>query len=169
MAERNHALTWFVRRHSLDEIFWHLADTSGGEDACWPWQGRRSHQNYGRVVKDGVFYAAHRLSLLVHGVEMPDGSVIDHVCHNADPDCAGGFTCEHHACVNPRHLEPVSERVNILRGKGPAAQAARRTHCPAGHELAGSNLLNSSSGFRICKSCKKARGLDLRARVRAAH
>jgi hypothetical protein len=28
-----------------------------------------------------------------------------------------------------------------------------KTHCPAGHELAGTNLLKSLEGFRNCRTC----------------
>ena len=52
---------------------------------------------------------------------------------------ASGF-CRNPACVNPDHLEPVSIRENLLRGVGPSAQHAKKTHCPAGHSYAGKNL-----------------------------
>lgn len=159
MTETNHALTWFVRRHTLEECFWHLADTSGGDDACWPWQGRLSLQGYGRVVKDGVFHAAHRLSLDLHGVEIPDEHQVDHTCHNNDLSCVAtdADPCLHRRCVNPRHLEPTTARENVIRSSGTVAgRNARKTHCPHGHPLVSGNLLDTASGYRICLTCKTA-------------
>ena len=171
MTEDNHALAWFVRRHDLEEIFWHLTDVSAGEGSCWPWMGRRTSDHYGRVMKDGVLHQAHRLSLELHGIEIPVGYHVDHVCHNTDPTCEstplGG--CLHRLCVNPRHLEPVPVDVNVLRGHGYCAQQARKTHCPAGHPLDGDNLLNSASGFRICRECKRTQVAKRNARVKIAY
>lgn len=54
---------------------------------------------------------AHRIAYeRVYG-PIPDGKVIDH-------------TCGQRACVNPEHLEPVSQAVNIRRGRGTKLTAA---------------------------------------------
>lgn len=141
---------------SRDEAFWYLTDQAEG-DECWLWQGTVTLRGYGRLRKDGIYYPAHRISYEIHYGEIPEGLVIDHLCHNRDPECNASTECLHRSCVNPAHLEAVPERVNILRGKGVCAIAAHKTHCPQGHPLAGDNLLNSASGYRICKACKSGR------------
>ena len=47
---------------------------------------------------------------------IPQGLVIDHLCRNK-------------SCVNPAHLEAVTNTENVLRGEAPSAKAARKTHC----------------------------------------
>ena len=69
--------------------------------------------------------------------------VLDHLCRNT-------------LCANPNHLEPVTTRVNVLRGESPSAHAARATHCPQGHPLNDQNM-RVYSGARVCLPCKRAR------------
>jgi hypothetical protein len=77
-------------------------------------------------------------------VEIPSGMEPDHLCRV-------------HCCVNPQHVEVVTGRINTLRGEGPSAQAARRTHCLSGHLLGGINLgvRSRGNGERYCKECKR--------------
>jgi hypothetical protein len=82
---------------------------------------------------------AHRVSyVLAHG-SIPDGLQLDHLCRNK-------------LCVNPTHLEAVTARENTLRGVSVAAVNAKKTHCPRGHELSGSNLL-AYRKVRSCRAC----------------
>lgn len=77
---------------------------------------------------------------------------IDHLCRNR-------------ACCNPKHLEAVTQRVNILRGKGFPARHALVTSCPAGHAYTPANTYVSSRNQRICRACKAARERDRRKRA----
>jgi hypothetical protein len=54
-------------------------------------------------------------------------------------------------------MEPVTRGVNTLRGNSPAAQSARKTHCPFGHPYAGDNLRINGDGSRHCRACDRAR------------
>lgn len=65
--------------------------------------------------------------------------------------------CRNRGCVNPAHLEPVSNRTNALRGLSFSATNARKTHCYMGHELSGSNLVLRAHGWRMCRRCRKER------------
>ncbi len=89
---------------------------------------------------------AHRVSYELIKGKIPDGLTLDHLCRNTK-------------CVNPDHLEPVTAKVNVLRGNGYYAQAKRHTHCPKGHELVGNNLDPASlkQGIRRCLICRRER------------
>ena len=66
--------------------------------------------------------------------------------------------CRVTLCGEIRHLEEVTNRVNILRGMGPSAINARKTHCARDHELLGPNLYSfqrlGRKPERQCKKCK---------------
>jgi hypothetical protein len=87
---------------------------------------------------------AHRIAYLLTGQTIPSGWHVDHLCRN-------------HACCNPRHLEAVTHRENLLRGATVAAAHARKTHCPHGHLYAGDNLVTRRNGQRVCRTCQRAR------------
>lgn len=82
------------------------------DDGCWVWQGAvvtnvRGTHPYGKVVKridsKDVTYLAHRIAYEQAVGPIPKGLVIDHLCRNT-------------LCVNPDHLEAVTQRVNVARG-----------------------------------------------------
>lgn len=86
---------------SVAERFWAKVDTSAGPDGCWPWTAFCHPINgYGhfRVDSSGMTHA-HRVSYeLSTGDQLGDRHV-DHACRNP-------------ACVNPRHLRPVTHKQN---------------------------------------------------------
>lgn len=61
---------------------------------------------------------AHRAAYELLVGPIPEGLQIDHVCHSRDLACAGGWHDPHKACVNPRHLEPVTHAENMARTSG---------------------------------------------------
>jgi hypothetical protein len=112
---------------------------------------------------------AHRVAyeLLIGAV--PNDLTLDHLCHTRDAACPGGRTCPHRRCVNPAHLEPVSGRVNRLRGRSPAAANVHKTHCPKGHPYDEANTyVNPAHGGRVCRTCNNEaqRAYQLRKRGR---
>lgn len=110
---------------------------------CWTIPGlKHNGQGYLRLGRDGVM--AHRVFYEDAKGPIPDGLTLDHLCRNR-------------ACINPDHLEAVSNRVNVLRGDGSAARRARQTECVRGHALAGANLYVTALGFRQCVECKRQR------------
>jgi hypothetical protein len=143
-----------ITNETIRNRFWGRVDKS---DDCWTWTGPISSHGYGVFWVDGQRHAAHRVSYrMTHG-DIPQGLVIDHVCHGADENCPGEDNwCRHRACVNPDHLEAVTERVNLLRGRGVSGEAARRTHCPQGHPYDAANTVIWGK-TRRCRACRKAK------------
>ncbi len=95
----------------LEERFWARVRRSGPLE-CWEWTGAHAPQGYGQIRAYGKTQNAHRIAWEIVRGEIPDGLQIDHLCRNR-------------GCVNPAHLEPVTQRENILRGESPAANWAR--------------------------------------------
>lgn len=60
---------------------------------------------------------AHRLLYQVTYGPIPPKHVIDHVCHNLDPGCQLYRQCAHTRCLEPRHIEAVTQLVNVRRGR----------------------------------------------------
>jgi hypothetical protein len=139
-----------MRAKSLEERFWAKVDKRGPDD-CWSWRGWHNNDSgYGRldVQVSGVrrkLYA-HRIVYELERGSIPDGFQIDHLCRNR-------------GCVNPAHLEAVTQRTNILRGTGFSARNARKTHCPQGHALTPDNVYSRplEPNFRTCLTCQNAR------------
>jgi len=103
---------------------------------CWIWQGSKDSDGYAKVWRNKTFKLAHRFIYEYYHGNIDSNLTLDHLCRT-------------HACVNPAHLEQVTIQENVLRGEGIAAQNARKTHCPKGHEYSGYN----NRGTRICKIC----------------
>lgn len=122
--------------------FWSRVDRRG-EHVCWVWQGSL-HDGYGYVHLKGFPAGAHRVSWLLLKGSLPVPPLeLDHICRNR-------------ACVNPNHLEPVTHRVNVLRGEGVAAQKSRQVTCLRGHPLSGENLIYRPDRGRECRTCHRA-------------
>lgn len=109
---------------------------------CILWKGARmeTHKNQYGIVGKRAF--AHRIAYEKYYGKIPKGLVIDHLCRNG-------------LCINPEHLEAVSNKENILRGNGPPAKNARKTHCHNGHEFNVKNTRYRKDGKRVCKICEK--------------
>ncbi|WP_405965909.1 HNH endonuclease signature motif containing protein [Streptomyces sp. NBC_00723] len=92
-------------------------------------------KGYGRTVDhDGSRQLAHRVSYRLSVGEIPTATPhIDHLCRNTN-------------CVNPDHLEPVTQTENNRR-------IGLSTHCGRGHSLSEDNVYQRPGGTRECRTC----------------
>ena len=133
-------------------LFWSKVDKNGPL-GCWVWT-KSTVVGYGKFYLNQSKHWAHRLSYeLVRGA-IPDGLHLDHLCRNT-------------ICVNPDHLDPVEPAINNLRGIGPCAINARKTHCKHGHPFTPENTGRSTKG-RYCRTCDRLRARAKRAAIRSA-
>jgi hypothetical protein len=108
---------------------------------CWLWAAGLTGDGYGAFWINGKTVLAHRVSYEIAKGSIPESLELDHKCRNR-------------CCVNPSHLDPVTAKVNVLRGVGISAKNARKTHCGKGHALDGENLYINSEGHRYCRKCR---------------
>lgn len=125
---------------NLDRFYGRLIRQSNG---CLIWTGALTADGYGCVRVDGRAQYTHRVAYELNVGPIPDGHQIDHLCRRR-------------ACAEPTHLEAVTQRENVLRGEGPTAINARRTHCIRNHPLAGDNLQRTGAARR-CRQCARDR------------
>ena len=123
--------------------FWGKVNKDG-PGGCWLWGGGFHSNGYGQFNPTRKHNAlAHRYAYeQLRGI-ITEGLTLDHLCRNR-------------ACVNPEHLEPVTNKINILRGKSLPAHNAAKTHCLRGHPYDMFNTYTKPNGQRVCKTCRAA-------------
>ena len=112
-----------------------------GENWCFFWTASTNGTGYGLFTVNGRMVMAHRWAYEYFKGPIPDGLQLDHLCRNRN-------------CVNPAHLEPVTQRENLLRGESLTTFNLAKTHCPQGHAYAGANLYVTPKGSRQCRTCR---------------
>jgi len=109
---------------------------------CWNWKSPINTKGYGKAYYKKKNCSAHREVYKYIVGEIPEGLVIDHLCRNRK-------------CVNPKHLEPVTNKENQMRGEGISAINARKTHCIRGHEFTEENTIIFAKTRRRCRKCAR--------------
>ena len=126
------------------------------ETGCWLWIGNTDRKGYGRFFdlarRHGVL--AHRWAYVRFCGAIPAGLTLDHLCRTP-------------CCVNPWHLEPVSNRENSLRGATVAAKNAGKATCPDGHPY--TTIVERGKTRRRCMTCQRAAVRKAMRKARARH
>lgn len=139
-----------LNQRDTKRFFSHVRKTK----KCWLWKAAIGSHGYGvfMLCKNGKqnLVLAHRTSYVLAKGAIPRGKQIDHLCRNR-------------RCVNPQHLEPVTNKENARRGdcgKITGARQRAKTHCPYGHPYSGENLSLRKNGSRGCKTCDRKKSLS---------
>lgn len=115
------------------------------DNGCWIWTACLYVDGYGQFSHKSKVVRAHRWSYEYYVAPIPHGYQLDHLC-------------KVHACVNPRHLEPVTNLENSRRGNvgmKTGAMQVSKTHCPQGHEYTTENTyVRPDRRSRDCRMCR---------------
>ena len=119
--------------------------------SCWNWQASK-HQGYGRFRFNGTVIYAHRFSYKLFKGDIPNDKVLDHLCRNS-------------SCINPDHLEVVTQQENCKRGEvGLHTIKTKKGYFECGHSYTLDNMYfiksGRSKGRGICKQCAKIRAIN---------
>lgn len=125
--------------------------TLRSDNGCWAWTACTNNNGYGSFMFRGKTYSAHSFIYQVLNRTLTKGEVVDHGCNNPN-------------CVNPKHLEAMTQRDNVMKSSGIAAKRARQTHCIYGHEFGHQSPHLVKSGRRACATCHRQREARRRSR-----
>lgn len=112
------------------------------ETGCWLWIAGLDRDGYGWFWFEKKNMKAYVFAFNYFVASIPQGLQIDHLCRVR-------------SCVNPRHLELVTLKENVLRGIGITAINARKTHCLRGHPFNEPNIYRppGKASMRFCREC----------------
>ena len=103
---------------------------------CWIWTASTNGQGYGCFRIDGKTRRAHGIAWALANGPVSVGLELDHLCRNP-------------SCVRPSHLEPVTHKVNMLRGKNVATENIKKKVSKCGEPFDHINKY----GHRACHNC----------------
>lgn len=145
LTQRFDITEWRALMESTD----YLSRYEEDENGCWNYQGSINPAGYGQIRQT----TAHRFFWTHIRGDIPDGLQLDHLCLNK-------------RCVNPSHLEPVTNAENQRR------RSELITVCKHGHDFTPENTVvkRAKNGDikRNCRTCNKALSRAHRERKKGA-
>lgn len=130
---------------------------------CIPSQNVPGSEGYAMRRVNGVRHYEHVIAWEEVNGPVPDGMVLDHLCH--DPvTCHEGNRCPHRRCRNAEHLTPVTRGDNARRGRRVWSEVEE---CPDGHPYDATNTYTDPQGRRHCRACRPKHKAAHLARKRA--
>lgn len=131
-------------------------------EGCWLWTAKAQTSNgYGQLRVNGRMVLVHRFAYELLVGPIPEGMQIDHLCRVR-------------RCVNPDHLEPVTNLTNRQRSAPFRPRMHRptrrphpreQTHCIKGHPFDEANTGAQPTGRR-CRACAREATQRWRQRAR---
>ena len=125
-------------------------------ESCWLWAGPLNDRGYGQFRVGKLMCRAHRVAYAAAVKLPPRHYVMNHLCYTRN-------------CVNPSHLEAVTQYENLMYSDSPVKLNKLKTHCKRGHPLEGDNLYlkKGKHGYkRVCVTCKNTYLREWRAEKR---
>jgi hypothetical protein len=116
---------------------------------CWIWLGAKNQYGYGRINQNGRLVVVHRMLYEQTVRKVSRSLTLDHLCRVR-------------SCINPSHLEPVTAKVNSLRGEAPMVLVNRKRVCPRGH----TEFYSWKNGHIRCRTCKLESNRRYRENIR---
>jgi len=156
-----------AKKRPILDRFWEKVNFNGPEPelwpglgSCWLWMNGDDGRGYGCFyIVHGQPLKAHRFSYELAEGPIPKGMTLDHICRVT-------------LCVNPAHLEVVTNTENVRRADSFGRinqEKAAGARCSKGHLKTEFNIaINRSSKGRYCLDCRAIRLAKRRARGEAA-
>ena len=107
---------------------------------CCEWNGTKTKKGYGVININGKQFKVQRLAVLLSGRKIPKGMVTDHLCRNR-------------SCINPEHLEVVSNVENVMRGESFSVKNKNKDRCIKGHLYSEHGRSTKRRGNKVWRSC----------------
>ena len=138
-----------MNKNSIDRIISKI-DFPNDITKCWKFTNNSTSGGYKQLSVNSRTQMAHRVIYALFIEKIPSKLQSDHLCRNR-------------GCVNPTHIEPVSQKINILRGYGPCAINSKKEKCKRGHPFTPDNIITQRSfkpHWRQCKQCEIKRNKE---------
>jgi hypothetical protein len=129
-----------------EERFWPKVNKNGSVPShkpelgkCWIWLAAQDGHGYGVFGLNGSSHKAYRVSYKWLKGNIPTNMQLDHLCRNR-------------ICVNPEHLEIVTQIENLRRG----IYDRLNGKCSKGvHDMTEDNVyINPTTGKSRCRACR---------------